>query len=67
MVHVLMQVAMTFLADTGLGWDGTQTRATRRLSEPTLEWLVVVIFHCEVTGMWPEAVDIVVIALLPKI
>ena len=66
MVHGLVQAAMTFLVGTGLGWDGIHPRAICRLSKPTLEWLAAVIYHCEVTGEWPRAVDIVVIALLPK-
>ena len=66
MVHALVTVAMTFPVGTGLGWDGIHPMAICRLSEPTLEWLAVVIYHCEVTGVWPEAVNIVVIALLPK-
>ena len=36
------------------------------MSESTLEWLAKVLYQCETTGDLPEAVDIVIIALLPK-
>jgi len=57
---------MTFPVGAGLGWDGIHPRAICRLSKSTLEWLVEVLHHCEATGEWPEAIDVVVIALLPK-
>ena len=66
MVHAILRAAMTFPVGTGLGWDVVHPRAICRLSEDTLEWLVEVIHHCEITGSWPMEVDIVVIALLPK-
>ena len=68
MVHALVQVAMTFPVGTGLGWDGIHPRAICLVSEATLECLVAVIYiyHCEVAREWSTAVDIVVIALLPK-
>lgn len=66
MVPVITQAAMTFHIGTGLGWDEIHPRAICRLSQPTLEWLARVLYHCEAIGKWPELVDIVVIALLHK-
>ena len=66
MVTALIQAAMTFPIGTGLGWDGLHPRTICRLSESTLEWLAKVLYHCETTSECPEAVDIVIIALLPK-
>ena len=66
MVHALTNAAMAVPTGTGLGSDGIYPRAICRLSEDTLEWLAAVIYHCEVTGVWPGAVDIVIIALIPK-
>lgn len=50
MVPAITRAAMSFPVGAGLGWDG----------------LARVLYHCETTGRWPELVDIVVIALLPK-
>ena len=66
MVEAICQAAMTFPVGTGLGWDGIHPRAICRLSKSTLEWLAEVLHHCETTGEWPEAIDVVIIALLPK-
>ena len=66
MAPALTQAAMTFPIGTGLEWGGVHPRVICRLSESTLEWLAKVLYHCEITGEWPEAVDIVIIALLPK-
>ena len=65
-VEAICQAALTFPVGTGLGWDGIHPRAICRLSNPTLEWLAEVLHHCETTGEWPEAIDVVIIALLPK-
>ena len=66
MVHAISRAAMTFPIGTGLGWDGIHPRTICRLGEDTFEWLVEVIHPCEITGIWPMEVDIMVIALLPK-
>ena len=66
MVHALSQVAMTFPVGTVLGWERIHPRAMCRLNEHTLEWLAAVIYHCDVTGEWPVAVDRVIIAYYPK-
>ena len=65
--HALIAAAMTFPVGTGLGWDGIHPRAICRLSYDTLLWIAEVIHLCEVTGIWPIEVDIVVIAPVPKI
>ena len=66
MVGAVCQAAMTFPSGTGLGWDGIPPRAICRLSKSTLEWLADVLYYCETTGEWSEAIDVVIIALLPK-
>ena len=66
MGQAITQAAMTFPIGTGLGWDGIHPRAICRLSQPTLEWLAKVLYHCETTGEWPKIIDVVIIALLPK-
>ena len=60
MVQTVVKVAMTFPVGTGLGWDEIYQRAICRLSDSTLEWLAEVIYHCELTGVWPEEVHIVI-------
>ena len=66
LVAALITAAMTFPIGTGLGWDGIHPRAICRLSDATLELLAKVIYQCETTGEWPAAVDIVIVAPLPK-
>ena len=66
MVEATCQAAITFPVGTGLGWDGIHPRAIYRLCQYTLEWLAKVLYRCEITGKWPELIDVVVIALLPK-
>ena len=66
MVNAITQVAMSFPVGIVLGWDGMFPRAICRLRQTTLEWLAKVLYHFEITGRWPELIDVVVIALLPK-
>ena len=66
MVRALAQAAMTFPIGIGRGRGGIRQRGVCRLSEATLERLANAIYQCETTGEWPAAVDIVIIAVLPK-
>ena len=66
MIEAICQAAMMFPVGTGLGWDGIHPRAICRLSQATLEWLAEVLHYCETMGEWPKAIDVVIIALLPK-
>ena len=56
----------TFPAATGLGWDDLHPRALLRLSDSLLLALLTLLAACEHQGRWPQAVAIVIIALLPK-
>ena len=64
-VQALFAAAMTFPRETGLGWDLLHPRALNRLSHGTLLWLCAVMHQAEKTGKWPEAAELVLIALLP--
>ena len=62
----LVEASRTFPNETGLGWDRLHPKAIQRLSAPTLHLLVQILVDCEKQGTWPQAVPLVLIALLPK-
>ena len=62
----VLEAAMTFPADTGLGWDGLHPRCLNRLSKELLNWLVLILKQAEKSGRWQEAVELIIIVLLPK-
>ena len=62
----LKEACRTFPKDTGLGWDQWHPRVIERLSDHTLNMLVVILLECERTGVWPSGAALVLIALLPK-
>ena len=64
--EAILEAAMTFPTDTGLGWDGVHPRCLKRASKELLAWLVLILKHAEATGKWQEAVGLVIIVLLPK-
>ena len=66
MVQALIDAAMTFPKETGLGWDRLHPRALCRLSYGTQLWVCAVLHNAERTGRWPAAAELVLIALLPK-
>ena len=66
MVQALIDAAMTFHKETGLGWDRLHPRALCRLSYGTQLWVCVVLHNAERTGRWPAAAELVLIALLAK-
>ena len=65
-VEAVLDAAMTFPVDTGLGWDGVHPRCLGRLSSELLDWLVLILRHAEKTGEWQAAVELIIIVLLPK-
>ncbi len=66
LVDALLAAANTFPKDTGLGWDRLHPRALNRVSHGVLLWLCAVLHQAETNGKWPEAAELVLIALLPK-
>ena len=62
----LVEAARTFPNHTGLGWDRLHPKSIERLSDETVELLVMVPRKCEEDGEWPEAVALVIIDMLPK-
>jgi hypothetical protein len=57
----------TFPCGTGLGWDDLHPRALLRLADRDLLVLINLIARCEREGRWPDAVQLVVVVLLPKL
>ena len=62
----LIEAARTFPNHTGLGWDRLHPKNIERMSNGTVDLLVKTLLKCEEDGEWPEAVALVIIALLPK-
>ena len=61
----VLEAAMTFPVDTGLGWDGIHPRCLNRLSKELLDWLVLILRQAERSGRWQEAVQLIIIVLRP--
>ena len=66
LADALLAAANTFPTDTGLGWDRLHPRALNRLSRGLLLWICAVLHQAEISGNWPKAAELVLIALLPK-
>ena len=66
LVDALLEAVNTFPKETGLGWDRLHPRTLNRLSHGLLLWICAVLHQAEITGKWPEAAELVLIALLPK-
>ena len=62
----VIEAADTFPVETGLGWDKLHPRVVGRISTSLLTLLIQILTICELTGRWPKAVALVLIALLPK-
>ena len=58
--------AMTFPGDTGLGHDNFSPRAVSRLSPAAINALAELFIAFEKFGEWADALDLVLIVLLPK-
>ena len=65
-IEELVDASLTFPNKTGLGWDRWHPKVLSRLSKPVLRLLVDILRQCEKEGVWPEDIDLVLIALLPK-
>ncbi len=65
-VQKIRYACMTFPAATGLSWDVLHPMSLCRLSDSTLALVITILSRAERTGNWPEAVEFVMIVLLPK-
>ena len=63
---ILQDAAVTFPANTGLGWDKMHPRAVARCCKETLLALIRLFILAELVGRWPQMVGITLICLLPK-
>ena len=62
----LRYAAMSFPANTGLGADGIAPRAKARLSDEAIQALASMFAAFEGNGSWCQALNLVLIVLLPK-
>ena len=62
----ILEAAMTFPADTGLGHDNVSPRAFARLSYNALSALAALYLAFERYGAWADLLNLVLIVLLPK-
>jgi len=65
-VDDLISAAATFPVNTGLGVDNFSPRAVTRLPRPLLQDLADILNKGERLGAWDEALELVIIVLLPK-
>ncbi len=65
-IGAVKAAAMTFPINTGLGADNFSPRAVCRLSDEAICALVVLFAAFERCGNWCQALDLVLIVLLPK-
>ena len=65
-VAALRAACQSFPDGTGLGWDGLHPKALLRLPDSCLRALVRILFVAEAHGRWPAAMELVIIALIPK-
>ena len=66
MLEAFKTALATFPCGTGLGWDNCHPRALLRLPDAVLKAVVGLLRRCEAEGLWPQAVRLVVVVLLPK-
>ena len=66
MVNELLEASLTFPDETGLGWDRWHPKVLGRITKPLDKQLASILRQCEKDGAWPEDIDLVLIALLPK-
>ena len=65
-VTALREAAKSFSPDTGVGTDNISPRALSRLSDEALMALVHLFERLEELGDWSDALNLVLIVLLPK-
>ena len=63
---MLKDAASTFNRKTGLGSDSVHPRHFGWLSESTLAHLAALLEDIEGSGLWPEQISVILIALIPK-
>ena len=61
-----LSAAKTFKSRTGLGCDSAHPRKFGWLSEEVLLGLASLLTMIEDSGIWPEQVSVILIALIPK-
>lgn len=66
MPEAIEEASETFPRNTALGADNVAPRAFARLSRPALMTLAAILMALERFGDWVEAVNLVIIVLLPK-
>ena len=64
--EMLREAAKTFKSRTGLGCDSAHPRKFGWLSEEVLLGLASLLTMIEDSGIWPEQVSVILIALIPK-
>jgi hypothetical protein len=62
----LLYSLTSFPNATGLGLDKVHPKAMRRANEKWLRALLKLLIRCEAEGKWPQAIQLVIICLLPK-
>ena len=65
-VELVRRACASFPAATGLGWDRFHPRALLRCSDAAIEALIRIFMLAEFLGKWPDAVGVVIMALIPK-
>ena len=62
----LRSAALTFPVGTGVSFDNISPRSFARLPDLALDLLAAILMACEKLGWWPEALEMVIIVLIPK-
>ena len=65
-VGLARRAMASFPTETGLGWDRLHPRAFLRLTNQAIAALLRIFILAELLGAWPDAIGVVIIALLPK-
>ena len=65
-VGQLREACFTFAPEVGLGWDKTHPRALARCSDEVLDALIKLFVLCETLGIWPKAIGVIIVVLIPK-
>ena len=66
LADALTAAARSFPADTGVGMDNIAPRALTRLSAEAIQALAHLLRQLEKLGHWTDALDLVLIVLIPK-
>ena len=66
LVEELLDAAQIFPNETGRGRGRAHPKAILRMSKSEVSFLVKILVDCERSGVWPDEVALVLIALLPR-